>query len=390
MTIDLIFPVLPPALDGIGDYTALLARALAPRADVRVLTGPGPHDAIDGVDVEPAFTVTPPQGVRRLLGAVERRRPDWVVLQFNQFSYGRWGLNPFLPLVMRQIKRRLPGTGIAWMAHEDFVPVTSWKFAIMTLWQRWQFWMLGRTADRVFLSIEPWAEKYQRWFPDTLVRHLPVASNIPRGEHARADARRHLGLAPETFVAGVFGTVNASRMLPLIRRAATAMQAACAQSPEGRDFALLYVGPHGADMRAAMGPGLPLLDAGRLPADEVSAAFAAMNLHLTPFVDGVSTRRGSFLAGLQHGVPTVGTAGELTDAMLLDADGDAFLLAPASDPAAFEHHALALLDSDDQRARMAVAARALYDSTFSFEVIAERLLAGLGAPLSQPAAAPSI
>lgn len=381
MTVDLIFPVLPPALDGIGDYTALLARALAPHADVRVLAGPDPHDAIEGVTVEPAFTVSPPQGVRHLLTAVEHRRPDWVVLQFNQFSYGRWGFNPFLPLVVRQIKRRLPQTGIAWMAHEDFVPVTSWKFAIMTLWQRWQFWMLGRAADRIFFSIEPWAEKYQRWFTDTPVRHLPVASNIPHAGCSREEARRRLGLDPETFVAGVFGTVNASRMLPLIRRAATAMQAASDR------FTLLYVGPHGAAMREAMGPDLPLLDAGRLPAREVSACFSAMDLHLTPFVDGVSTRRGSFLTGLQHSVPTVGTAGELTDALLKDADGEAFLLAPVDDPVTFERHALTLLREDDRRARIAAAARALYDGSFSFEVIAEQLLAGLSTPLPHPSAA---
>ena len=40
MDIDFIFPVLPPSLDGIGDHTAHLARALAAQGGtVRVLTG---------------------------------------------------------------------------------------------------------------------------------------------------------------------------------------------------------------------------------------------------------------------------------------------------------------------------------------------------------------
>ena len=39
MKIDILFPVLPPTIDGIGDHTARLAAALSGFAQVRILMG---------------------------------------------------------------------------------------------------------------------------------------------------------------------------------------------------------------------------------------------------------------------------------------------------------------------------------------------------------------
>jgi len=114
------------------------------------------------------------------MSAIETDTPDWLLLQYNPFSYGRWGLNLDLPLVIRDIKRRQPFIRIALMGHEPFVPISNWRSAIMTTWQRWQLWMLGRSADVVFFSIQPWARKFQTWWPNKPVLHLPVGSNIPR------------------------------------------------------------------------------------------------------------------------------------------------------------------------------------------------------------------
>jgi glycosyltransferase involved in cell wall biosynthesis len=178
--IDLIFPRLPPSLDGIGDYTSHLARSLAQQgAAVRVLTAQAATVLVPSVVVERSFSIVPPQGVRELLTAVRAAPPDWVILQYNPFSYGHWGFNPWLPEVLARLKREHHSLRIAVTVHEPFVPTTNWKFALMTMWQRWQLWRLGNVADLVFCSIEVWAERFQCWFPQTPVRHLPIGSNIP-------------------------------------------------------------------------------------------------------------------------------------------------------------------------------------------------------------------
>lgn len=367
MTIDLVFPILPPTLDGIGDHTARLAEALSGRATVRVLTAQAQADPIPGATVETAFSHPPRRGVLTLAEAVRADPPDWLFLQFNQFSYGRWGLNPFLPMVLSQIRRHCPSTRLAVLFHEDFLPATTWRNAIMTTWQRAQFWALGRLADRVFFSIEPWVQQYQSWFPETPADHLPVGSNIPQVEAERETVRHRLGIDEKTVILGVFGSLHESRLLSHIRAAAETVQ------DDAEDALLLYIGPHGEDFRRAMN-GCPVLDAGRLPGRSVSRHFQAMDVYLAPFVDGASTRRGSLMTGLQHGVPTVSTVGPLTDPVLREADGETVHLAPVENVDAFAQCVRALQRDAGRRAEIGAAGRQLYEENFTFDALAERLL----------------
>jgi glycosyltransferase involved in cell wall biosynthesis len=372
MTYDLIFPALPPALNGIGDYTAHLATELARTHEVRVLTAQA--DALDlrgaGVAVERAFTTGRRGAVHALVGPIAARRPDWVLLQYNPFSYGEWGLNLSLPAALGRIRAAAPSTRIALTVHEPFVPVRSLRSLVMTTWQRLQFWRLGRQADVVFCAIEPWVERFTPWFPATRVAHLPVGSNMPRVEAARTTVRGALGFGPETLVLGLFGQGHPSRMLSFVRRAIGGLRA------EGRDARVLYVGP-AVDVVAGALSGVPHHCTGALPGPDVSRHFAAMDLYLAPFRDGVSARRGSFLAGLQHGLATVSTTGPQTDAFLNARDGTAFLLAPDDDLAAYEAHVWSLVEDAALRARLAAGGQALYDEVFAWPRIADRMLSVL-------------
>jgi glycosyltransferase involved in cell wall biosynthesis len=237
----------------------------------------------------------------------------------------------------------------------------------MTTWQRMQFWALGRLADHAFFSIGPWKQQYQSWFPETPVTHLPVGSNIPRVEADREAVRHHLGIDEETFVLGVFGSLHTSRLLSHIRAAAETIGA------DAESMILLYVGPDGEDFRRAM-PGLPVRNAGRLTAQAVSFLFLAMDVYLAPFVDGASTRRGSLMTGLQHGIPTVSTEGPLTDAVLREADGEAICLSPVSSIASYARRVGALRRDAKRRTEVGAAGRQLYTRRFTFDAIAERLL----------------
>jgi glycosyltransferase involved in cell wall biosynthesis len=144
----------------------------------------------------------------------------------------------------------------------------------------------------------------------------------------------------------------------------------------GGTFLVLYVGPDGAAVKEALA-GLPVHDLGRLPATEVSRALVAMDLHLAPFFRGVSTRRGSFIAGLQHGLPSVSTHGVQTDPLLAEADGKAFLLAPEDSADTSATLAAALAADPVRRRAIAEGARKLYFEVFDWPISAERVLSGL-------------
>lgn len=371
MRLDLLYPSLPPTLNGIGDYTAHLARALTDKhVDVRVLTSRHAFDPIPNVEAIPAYSAESRRGIMALYDVVAAHRPDWLVVQFEQFSYGRWGLNPYLPLVLQKIRRHVPETRIALMAHEDYVSATERpQFALMALWQRPQFWALGHLADHVFLSIEAWARRYQKWFAPTPVEHLPVGSNIPRRGVSPIEARAQFQLPPDAFVVGMFG--GASRQLNRIQDTLRSLHA------HRPDTCALYVGAYGAAFREGLPAALPFHDLGPQPPEAVSAAFEAMDLYLAPFQEGVSTRRGSFLVGLQHEVPTLSTFGGETDAVLLDANTDAFALVPWDDPTAFCAAAERLAVSGGERTRMGRAGGRFFDHTFTWPRIADRLLTAL-------------
>jgi len=367
LKIHIISAALPPLLDGIGDYTAHLAAELARSATVTVLAGAPTPDPIPGVHVETAFAADDPRSVWNLVGRVAEDKPDWVLLQYNPFSYGRWGLNLHLPRAMQAIKQHCPSASVAVMVHEKFAALESFKLGVMSTWQRYQFWQLGRMADILFFSIDPWTQTYRRQFPGKPVIHLAVGSNIPEVQISRQEARTRLGISDRTLVLGIFGTKHPSR---LIGWNLNAIQAVCASR---QDVITVYLGPDDDVIRKRFGS-LPLIADGPLPAEEVSRRFQAMDIHLTPFTDGVSTRRGSLMCGLQHGVPTVGTRGFNTDGLLLEQDGKSLLLASAKNPDAFNKYVLHLANEPIEREKLGKAARAFYQQELSWEVVSGRLL----------------
>lgn len=369
MRIDLLFPAFPPALDGIGDYTAHLAAVLAREGvRVRVWTARPNAASIPGVDVIQAFRYPPRRGVQELTQVISADPPDWLIVQFNQFSYGRWGFNPWLPATLRRLRRRCPAMRLAVMFHEDFVPPSSWENRIFRLWQKPQFRALGRLADVVAFSIQPWVESYRLWFPQAHVVHWPVGSNIPYVYCSRKAARQQLGIPTESLVLGVFGTINAARLVGYIREAIEQLR------QQGIPFEVLYVGPHGQALRMQLPNDVAVWDAGPLPAPAVSMHLTAMDVLLTPFVDGASTRRGSMIAGLQHGLAVVSTDGPLTDPMLRAVQGKALWLTPVREPARFAAAVAQLAQAPALRTRLGRAAKTFYAEQLDWPRLAQRVL----------------
>lgn len=365
MRIDLVFPAFPPAHDGIGDYTFRLAEALVPHACVRVLTEQDDPEPVTGAEVVRIDGSSMSQRGLELAGFQTAGPPDWLVLQYNPFSWGRYGFNVLLPERLRQLKARHPSLRIAVMVHEPFVPARTWQFTIMTCWQRWQLWRLGHVADVVFFSIGPWARRFSAWFKQTPVHHLPIGSNIPVEGEVREEARRRLGVQ-NRFVLGLFGSASTDNGLPYVRSAVEAVV--------GQDAAavLLYVGPDGRKVKEYL-EGLPVRDLGKLSAREVSSAFAAMDISIAPIPDGVSTRRGTVMAALAHGVPVASLSGPSTDGVFSTASGQSIWLSPTGAVEAYGQ-LVAALAVHPARIDVGAAGRALYEQKFDWPVIAKRTL----------------
>ena len=90
----------------------------------------------------------------------------------------------------------------------------------------------------------------------------------------------------------------------------------------------------------------------------------------------VSTRRGSVMAAMQHGLPIIGAYGELTDESLHRSG--ALELVARGDLKACSHAAAALAQDPARRAALGTVAAALYRREFDWPVIGARLHKRLG------------
>ncbi len=346
----------PGTVDGIRDHAVLLAAALrlqGAEVDLHLRT---PESRWL---VEPGGCVRP-----RLAGGLAGY--DAVLVQYNPFLWGRWGFAPWLPFELQRLRLRRSRPHVALILHEPFVPMSGWRSTLMGLWQRVQLAAVRSAVDAVFVTIEVWTRRFRRWFPRRPTFHLPVASSFRDRSTERGDERRRLGVEADVLVVAIIDTGGGSRSPALVT-------AALEQLVAGGHRVLLVVLGAGGSLPPGLSPTVETHVAGWLDPDTFASRLAAADLFLAPYVDGVSTRRTSLMAALQHGVAVVGTDGFLTDTVLREAT-DALRLAPVDRPELFAAAAEQLAANPDERAALGRAGRALYRERFDWPVIAASLL----------------
>lgn len=346
------------AVDGIRDHTERLAAELTRRAvDASALLLP---------------VGAPGAAPRRLLARrLEALGPDAaVVVQYSPFCFGRRGFAPWLPAALLRLRRRRDRPRIALTIHEPYVPIEDWRSTLMGGWQRLQLGTLRSLADAVFASIEPWARRFAALLPHRPARHLPVGSNFPDGRAARPDSRRRLGAEERTLVLACLGRDHPGWLADHVAAAANRV------ARSGAPTVLLSLGAD-APTPGGLDPAVRVERPGLLAAADFAALLAAADLFLAPTVDGVSTRRGSTMAALQHGVPVLATAGPLTDPILRA--GGSLGLTAVGDREAYARAAAALAADPERRRSAGRAGRELYAREFDWPAIGGRLLDGLAA-----------
>jgi glycosyltransferase involved in cell wall biosynthesis len=348
------------AVDGIRDHTGQMVEALSSHlisaAEFRLQIAEGPAGSGGG-------SLQLWRKLRRLDGLAA------VFLQYSPFCFGRWGFAPWLPAFLLAIKAEKRRPTVALMVHEPYVPMNSWRWTLMGLWQRLQLGALRLAADVVFASIEPWTKTLAAQPPRRPVHHLPVGSNFPDARRERVDERRRRGFDDGTLVVSCLGRDHPGWLGEYVVAAVNAL------ARTERPLVFLNMGAESPRL-AGLDPRVAVHAPGFLEADRFAAALAASDLFLVPTVDGVSTRRGSLMAALQHGLPVVGTAGPLTDPVLRNASA-ALRLTKVGDPERFARSAVLLAADPEARASAGAAARELYEREFDWAVIARKLVAAL-------------
>jgi glycosyltransferase involved in cell wall biosynthesis len=403
--IAIISPFFPPTRGGLADHTDLLAQTLSLENDVLVITSPG-GDTGRPYPVRPEIANW--QDAGGLVAAIERLAPHGELLwQYVPHMYGRGGVNLALARAMQELKRR--GRRQLLIAHEIAAPYSIFPQRFYYAWAHRRQWRaIVPSMEFVGISTEAWLKLWSAYWPgqarggrnlavptgghsgsstgssnpnitisltDPLEKFqlLPSPSSLPIAPvpagHRKLWRDQH-GLAADCQVIVYFGTITAGKQFPWVLKAWR--RAGAVKGP--RPVALAVIGDHRRP--EAEGTDAGFVPLGYLPPAEVSAALQAADVLALPFIDGVSERRTSAMAGLQHGRAVLTTFGHNTGPTLRQAT---FLrITPAHEEAPFIDAVSELLRDDSLRLRLEESGRQEYEKSYSWPVVANRLNSVLG------------
>lgn len=383
MRIALLSGEYPPQPGGVGDYTEQLGLALAAREhQVWVFTIYNLQFTIYDL----SYSNRKSKNVNRksswgwgvwrdVIEALALTQPDILHIQYQTGAYSMRPAINLLPWRLRRLPRR---PRVVVTAHDLLEPYLFPKAGPL---RGWVTRRLLADADAVVLTNEADLARVigdGSWelgvgggnsqLPTPTL--IPIGSNIavaPPAGYARASWRTQLGVAEGETLIAYFGLLSRSKGLDTLLDALAALPATtrllvvggAATAPADRAFA--------AEIErqvAAFGLGQRVTFTGHCPPAQVSAHLLAADLAALPFRDGASLRRGSLLAALAHGLPTVTTTpGERLN-MPLPAQ-----LVPLGDSAALARALGALAADAGLRARLAEAGPA-FAAQFSWPTIA--------------------
>lgn len=378
MHIGIITGEYPPMQGGVGDYSRELARALVAGGHAvsvltsRAHTASAASDPPDGVQV----TATIDNWNHAVWGAVQawvnERQPDVINVQYEAAAFKMAALVHSLPILLRKYP-------VVTTYHDLLVPYLFPKAgplrhqALMTL---------AKTSEAVIVTNRQDEMQLGRESGIKALHNIPIGSNIadqPPVDYQRTSWREALHLPPDALLVGYFGFLNVSKGVDtLLHAAAEAIRA-------GLPLYLLMIGgnvgssdvsnsEHARDIEALIAD-LNLSAAmrwtGYVDNPLVSANLRAIDVLLLPYRDGVSYRRGSFMAGLAHGCPIITTRPSIALPELRHAN-NVWLVPPADAPALAT--AVRTLAADrDLRVRLGSGARQLA-AIFTWDRIAAQAL----------------
>ena len=362
----LISPDFPPARGGVADHTLRLAHELATRGPVAVLTSTANRSSQPFPVHAEVNDWTDAESLARAIAA--RAAEKTLLWQYVPHLYGRGGVNAAIGKVMHRLRAHAAGQLV--IAHEIAAPFSPLPHRFWyALNHRRQWRQILAAAGAVGISSAAWLEEWTRREPQRAAKLflLPSPANIAvvpvPATHAR-DWRAAQQLPADCRVLAYFGTLSASKQFDRVLAAWE-----CAQDAR-RPVALAVAGGHATiTVPDALRPLFRPL--GYLPADEVSRLLQAADVLALPFIDGVSERRTSFMAGLSHGCAVATTLGHNTGSTLRHAEF--FAATEAADEAGFLVTVNSLLTDDPLRARLATAGRQAYHARYDWPRVIERL-----------------
>lgn len=386
---------------GVGDYCVRLLQALGARQnsalELAILTmRNGSLMMLDGASSLAQFGNMPDWGWgiwRPVRAALRSWKPDVLHIQYQT---GAYAMHPAINLLPAVLGRFGPRPALVVTAHDLLLPYLAPRASWLREWVTYRLMAdsdalivtnsddllaVRGAAAEVAMSAAAGLPIYQahRKLPGHVQLHMiPIGTNIeavmPAG-YKRDAWRQQLGCDSDTVLLAYFGLISHSKGLDTVLDALEQLPAQVRLVIIGGEAAAPQDQAYAETLRMRIRSG-PLQQrvyvTGHCSAEDVSAHLLAADLAVLPFKDGASFRRGSLLAALAHGLPTITTqprAAPESGPQLVD--GQNVVLIPADNAAALVAAISGLALEPELCMRLAEAARQLATS-FSWHDIAEQ------------------
>jgi glycosyltransferase involved in cell wall biosynthesis len=362
---------------GVGDFTRELACALARLGpEVHVITRTAVGDEIDPspLTLHPIIHHWGWGAYRPLANLLRRLQLDVLNIQYQAAAYDLRPAINFLPWLKPLVTPRQRLSIIATF-HDLKVPYLFPKAG--PLRERVVTLLASKAAAAVVTNQGDERVLAERGV-QRVVR-IPIGSNIapvPLAEGDRNSWRVRLGMTAENCLLGFFGFFNARKGVETLIEALATLDDA---------YQLLFIGgtvgssdatnrAYAEQIKARiadLGLSQRVHYTGYVAPAEVSAAFAAIDLCVLPYADGISFHHGTLMAALAHGQAIISTRAALELAELVQ--GQNVWLVPPGDAHALAKAVTTLHADPVRRRRLALGAQQLA-TQFTWEKIAMRTL----------------
>jgi len=377
MRLGLLTGEYPPLQGGVGDYTHELALALA-RLDVEVhiitdarCNAPLPQ-ASNSLILHPIVRRWSFPALFQVRALARRLQLDYLNIQYQAAAYGLSAPIHFLS--------NLAGVKTVVTFHDLRIPYLFPKAGPL---REKAVTHLARSAAGVIVTDPADEQELRRRSGVKHLMQIPIGSNIactPPAGYEREAWRAQFGVMPNEFLLGYFGFLNPSKGGDTLIGALAALQSRKARVK----LALIggQAGSSDAATNAAFSGELDqlikrydladrLFRTGFVTPPEVSAHLLACDALVLPYRDGVSFRRGTFMAALAHGCPIITT--HPTQPLFELQDGFNLRLVPSDSASAIVLAVTELLHAPELRERLGRGAREL-SRQFEWPSIAQRTL----------------
>lgn len=304
---------IPPENCGVGDYSINFCREVASRGhDVLLICRN--HEPISryNFDISDNIQAISTKNLITITNEIKKFKPDLVTIQWAPFLYAKRGLTLAIPLLCLWLIINKQKFSV--MVHELWASSFHPLRLFQEFWQRSVAYLLLVSAKYIGVSIEAWTQQFQQQlsWKKTRIQWQGVASNIdyyaPTAEEAKS-LQDKFNLQKDKKYITIFSPTGSGKGLDLINYASEKLS-------QLNNIEYLVIGSTPDETRRQ----LTFLDnsknthwLGFCDDHEVSYLLQQTYLALIPFIDGISTRRGSALAGLANGTNILTTYGFLYD-----------------------------------------------------------------------------